>query len=72
MNSALLAEDGEADFATSDKKHPSDLWKSADPGELKMEQLMQLRSRMSGQSQHGIVGLCLMLVRGPNRASIKG
>ena len=35
MNSTLLAEDGEADFATSDKKHPSDfaLWKSAKPGE---------------------------------------
>ena len=35
MNSILLAEDGEADFATSDKKHPSDfaLWKSAKPGE---------------------------------------
>ena len=34
-NSTLLAEDGEADFATSDKKHPSDfaLWKSSKPGE---------------------------------------
>ena len=35
MNSTLLAEDGEADFATSDKRHPSDfaLWKSAKAGE---------------------------------------
>ena len=35
VNSTLLAEDGEADFATSDKKHPSDfaLWKSSKPGE---------------------------------------
>ena len=70
MNSTLLAEDGEADFATSDKKHPSDfaLRKFAKPGELKMEQLKQLRSRMSGQSQHGIVRLCSMLIRGPDRA----
>ena len=35
VNSTLLAEDGEANFTTKDKKHPSDfaLWKAAKPGE---------------------------------------
>ena len=35
VNSTLLAEDGEANFTTKDKKNPSDfaLWKAAKPGE---------------------------------------
>ena len=35
VNSTLLAEDGEANFTTKDKKDPSDfaLWKAAKPGE---------------------------------------
>ena len=35
VNSTLLAEDGEANFTTKDKKSPSDfaLWKAAKPGE---------------------------------------
>ena len=35
VNSTLLAEDGEANFTTKDKKHASDfaLWKAAKPGE---------------------------------------
>ena len=35
VNSTLLAEDGEANFTTKEKKDPSDfaLWKAAKPGE---------------------------------------
>ena len=35
VNSTLLAEDGEANFTTKDKRSPSDfaLWKAAKPGE---------------------------------------
>lgn len=35
VNSTLLAEDGEANFTTKDKRNPSDfaLWKAAKPGE---------------------------------------